>query len=230
VRCVLSEVHIPKSGFDFLKKLKRNNNREWFLKNKELYEESLKLPLQQVIVDLGDLLASKTPGIQFNPKKSIFRINRDVRFSNNKDPYKTNIGASFTSNVQHRKEEHPGLYLHIEPGNCFIGGGLYMPSGEQIRKIRELIQKDPQEFKKIINSPQVKKYFGGLTGEKLKRAPKGISEDHPHIELLRWKQFVYIKHFKDADFQKERLAKVVYKEYVAMMPLVNWLNKAMSLW
>lgn len=226
----MSEICIPKSGFDFLKKLKKNNNRDWFLENKQSYEENLKQPLQQVIIELGTVLSKKAPAIQFNPKKSIFRINRDIRFSHNKDPYKTNIGASFVSNQYNKKEEFPGLYLHIEPGNCFIGGGLYMPSGEQIRKIRELINKDPTAFKKLISAPIVKKYFGGMTGEKLKRAPKGVAEDHPNIELLRWKQYIYIKKFKDTDFQKGNLAKKVEKEFAAMMPLVNWLNKAMTMW
>ncbi len=226
----MNEINIPKSGFDFLKKLRRNNNRDWFLKNKFLYEENLKSPLQRVIVELEKVLSQKTPGIRFDPKKSIYRINRDVRFSNNKDPYKTNIAASFISYRLNKKDESPGLYLHIEPGNCFIGGGLYMPSGEQIRKIRELINQDPLVFKKIISAPNVKKYFGGLTGKKLKKAPRGTPVNHPNIELLRWTQFTYIKHYEDSAFQKGNLAKIVQKEFSSMMPLVNWLNKAMTLW
>lgn len=226
----MKENNIPKAGFDFLKKLKKNNNREWFLENKEKYEMNLKHPLQAIISELGKNLAKDAVGINFDPKKSIFRINRDVRFSNNKDPYKTNIGASFVSFRHNKKDEFPGLYLHIEPGNCFVGGGLYMPSSEQIRKIRELIQKDPQAFKKIITATAVKKFFGGLSGEKLKTAPRGISGTHPNIELLRWKQFVYIKKFEDIDFQTGDVAKKIHKEFVAMMPLVNWLNKALTLW
>lgn len=226
----MSHIHIPKAGFDFLKKLKRNNNRDWFLENKHLYEENLKIPLQKVILELGKNLSNKAIGIHFDPKRSIFRINRDVRFSNNKDPYKTNIGASFVSYCHNKKDQFPGLYIHIEPGNCFIGGGLYMPSGEQIRKIRELINQDPDVLKKIISAPNVKKYFGGLSGEKLKTAPRGTSADHPHIDLLRWKQFIYIKHYKDSDFQTGNLAKTIEKEFMAMMPLVNWLNKALTLW
>lgn len=226
----MADLFIPKSGFDFLKKLKRNNKRDWFLKNKPFYEENLKFPLQRVIVELRKNLATKAPGINFDPKKSIFRINRDIRFSNNKDPYKTNIGASFISYRHNKKDEFPGLYIHIEPGNCFVGGGLYMPSGEQIRKIREYINRDPSAFRKIISRPEVKKHFGGLSGQQLKRAPRGIAEDHPNIELLRWKQFVYIKRFKDSDYQKGNLAKTIEKEFVAMMPLVNWLNKAITLW
>lgn len=226
----MADFCIPKQGFTFLKQLKKNNNREWFQAHREAYENELKLPLQRVIVDLGNHLGKKAPQIEFNPKRAIFRIHRDTRFSNNKDPYKTNIGASFVSFRNHKKEELPGLYLHVEPGNCFIGGGLYMPSGEQLRKIRELIQRDPAAFKKIIANPKVKKYFGGLTGEKLKTAPRGMAADHPQIELLRWKQFIYIKRYADSDFQSGSLAKKVEKEFMAMLPLVDWLNKAMGLW
>lgn len=226
----MSDCNIPKAGFDFLKKLKKNNHRDWFLENKETYESQLKKPLQNVIIELGKNLAKEAPGINFDSKKSIFRINRDVRFSQNKDPYKTNIGASFVSFRHNKKDEFPGLYIHIEPGNCFIGGGLYMPSSEQMRKIREFIQRDPEAFKKIINNKTVKKYFGGLTGEKLKTAPRGISAEHPQLELLRWKQFIYIKKIKDSELQSGNLPKKIQKEFIAMMPLINWLNKAITLW
>jgi len=225
----LKNIHIPKAGFDFLKKLKRNNNREWFLNNKNLYDENLKIPLQQVIYELRQNLSAKTEGINFDPKKSIFRINRDVRFSDNKDPYKTNVGASFISYQHNKKDEFPGLYIHVEPGNCFVGGGLYMPTGDQIRKIRELIKQDPVALRKIIGAKEVKKHFGGLAGEKLKTAPRGVPADHPDIDLLRWKQFIYVKHYKDAEFQMGNLAKTIEKEFLAMMPLVNWLNKALTL-
>jgi uncharacterized protein (TIGR02453 family) len=226
----LQQLNISKDGFQFLKKLKKNNNREWFLKNKQQYEDALKIPLQNIIIELGKLLASHAKNIQFDPKKSIFRINRDVRFSNNKEPYKTNIAAALVSPHLNKKEEHPGLYINIEPGNCFIGGGLYMPSSEQLRKIRTLLNKEPKTFEKIISGPLVKKHFGGLSGDKLKKAPRGISPDHPNIENLKFKQFYFIKKFKDTDFQKADLAKTVHKEFIAMMPLVNWLNKAMKAW
>ena len=226
----MSQTHIPKSGFDFLKKLKKNNNRDWFLANKHLYLENLKSPLQAVIAELDENLSQKAKGIAFDPKKAIFRPNRDVRFSNNKEPYKTNIGASFISSRHNKKDEFPGLYLHIEPGNCFVGGGLYMPSSEQIRKIRELINQDPDALREILADRDVKKYFGGLSGERLKTAPRGVSADHPNIDLLNWKQFTFIKHFSDTDFQKGSLAKTVQKEFAAMIPLVNWLNKALTLW
>lgn len=222
--------HIPKKGFLFLKKLKKNNNREWFLQNKNEFEQTLKFPLQQIILELQDLMKSKAPQINFDPKTSVFRLNRDVRFSENKAPYKTNLGAAFNLKAYHKKDQYPGLYLHIEPGDCFIGGGLYMPMGDQIRKIREHIQKDPKKFQKIINSPAVQKNFGGLVGEKLKTAPKGIDKNHPAIELLKWKQFIYIKHFNDNDFQKNSVAQLIFKDYQQMLPLLHWLEEALQSW
>lgn len=226
----MKQLGIPKAGLVFLKKLAKNNNRDWFLENKHFYDEHLKIPLQNIISELGDLLAKKAKGIVFDPKRSIFRINRDTRFSNNKNPYKTHIAASFTARNQHSQEEAPGFYIHIEPGNCFIGGGLYMPSSEQLRKIRELINKDPKVFKKIVSGPQAISHFSGLTGERLKRAPRGIAEDHPNIELLKWKQFTFIKRYSDLEIQKADLPKKIQKEFESMLPLLNWLSKAMTLW
>jgi uncharacterized protein (TIGR02453 family) len=226
----MANAHIPKSGFLFLKKLKKNNNRDWFQKNKSSYENDLRIPLQQVIADLSGLMKKSAPEINFDPKKSIFRINRDVRFSSDKSPYKTNIGASFISHRHNKKDEFPGLYIHVEPGNCFVAGGLYMPSSEQIRKIRESILRDPESFKKIVNDKKINKILGGLQGEKLKKAPKGYSPEHPLIEFLKWKQFTYFKSFTDQDFQTGVLAKKVCKDFEAMMPLVRWLNKAITIW
>jgi uncharacterized protein (TIGR02453 family) len=222
--------HIPKSGFDFLKKLKRNNNRDWFQSHKQDFENNLKLPLAGVLAELEQLMGGKAAKINFNPQKAIFRMNRDVRFSSDKSPYKTHIAAAMSFKNRSKKDEFPLLYLHVEPGRCLIGGGLYMPSGEQIRKIREMILKDPKRFQSILNAPKVKKYFGGLTGEKLKTAPKGIDKNHPHIDLLKWKQFVFIKNYKDADFQNGNLAKKIQNEYLAMLPLIEWLEEAQNLW
>ena len=222
--------HIPKTGFDYLKKLKRYNKREWYLKHKPDFENNLKTPLEQVIVELGERMSKTAPQLNFNPKRAIFRMNRDVRFSADKSPYKTNIGAFFSFLNRSKTEEAPGLYLHIEPGNCFIGGGMYMPSGEQIRKIRQMILKDPERFKKVSQNPTVKKYFGGLSGDKLKTAPKGIEKDHPQIDHLKWKQFIFIKKYKDSDFQKGSLAQKIQKEDSAMMPLLLWLEEAMKQW
>lgn len=226
----MSNINIPVKGFRFLKNLKRNNQRDWFLEHKGEYEEFLRQPFQEVIIDLGEKLKTEAKGIQFDPKKSIFRINRDTRFSANKDPYKTNIGASFVYSRHNKKDENPGLYLHVEPNNCFVAGGLYMPTGEQLRKIRELIKREPEVFKKIICHPKVKKYFGGLSGERLKKAPQGTDPNHRQIELLKWKQFIYIKRYKDKDFQTGDLAKKVKNEFAAMMPLIEWLEKAQNLW
>lgn len=226
----MATLSIPAKGFLFLKQLKKNNRREWFLEHKDVYESELREPLKSIVGELASRFAKKAPEIAFDPKRSIFRINRDVRFSHNKDPYKTNLGASFISRSHNKKDEFPGLYLHVEPGNCFIGGGLYLPTGDQMRRIRHAINKDPQGFMDVISSRAVKKYFGGLTGEKLKRAPRGVAEDHPQIEFLKFKQFIFIKKYKDTDFQSGNVAAKIEKEFAAMLPLVRWLNRALVSW
>ncbi len=226
----MRSLNIPAKGFLFLKKLKKNNRRDWFLENKESYEKDLREPLKEIVSELGVRLRKVAPEMNFDPKRSIFRINRDVRFSANKEPYKTNLGAAIVYRHHNKKDEYPGLYLHVEPGNCFIGGGLYMPSGDQLRRIRHAINKDPQSFLEVISSRNVKKYFGGLAGEKLKGAPRGIAEDHPSIELLKYKQFIFVKNYDEVQFQTGNVAAKIEKEFVAIMPLIHWLNKALVSW
>ena len=123
-----------KALIEFLTGLEQNNNRPWFQKHKHVYDESAKFPMQCLIASLSEKMGDVAPEIQFNPKKSIFRIYRDIRFSKNKAPYKTNIAAAFNWRGIKGPFEPPGLYLHIAPGEMFIGGGVYMPSGDQLNQ------------------------------------------------------------------------------------------------
>ncbi len=214
----------PKSGIDFLKKLKKNNNREWFQKHKDEYEEIVKFPMQCLIAALREKLRDDIPEIEFNPRRSIFRIYRDVRFSKNKTPYKTNIAAGFDLRGKKKSTESPGLYIGIEPGSVFVGGGLYMPSGEQVKAIRASIIHKPQDFLDVVGDKRFKKSFGSLMGEQLQRAPLGVAKDHPMLDHLRHKQFFVGKEWNDE--------KVVYSKTFAAtsasllrdtMPLVRWL-------
>ena len=213
----------PKEGMDFLKKLKKNNNRDWFQKRKDVYDEQLKFPMQCLIANLAERMADAAPEIAFNPKKGIFRIYRDVRFSKNKAPYKTNIAAAFNLRGHKGPMESPGLYVHIEPGAIYVGGGMYMPSGEQLKAFRKSMVNDSREFFAVVNSSRFKKEFGGLHGEKLKKAPLGFPKDHPMIEHLKHKQFFVMKTLDERACHSKAFAGTVAKVFTDCMPLVRWL-------
>jgi len=218
----------PKEGIDFLKKLKRNNTRPWFQRHKHTYEESVKFPMQCLIASLSERMADVAPEIEFNPKKSIFRIYRDVRFSKNKAPYKTNIGASFNFRTKTRSPvEKPGLYVGISPDEIFIGGGIYMPTGDQLKAIRKSIVTRSDDFLSVVNDKRFKREFGGIQGESLAKAPLGYPKDHPMIEHLKLKQFFVGKEYDDERIcLKPSFLVMVVKILTDTMPLVRWLAKA----
>ena len=214
----------PRKGIDFLRKLKKNNKRDWFLKHKSEYEELTKFPMQCLIESLRQRMADTAPEIEFNPKRSIFRIHRDVRFSKNKAPYKTNIAASFHIKSKKGPTESPGLYLHIEPGEVFIGGGLYMPTGVQLKAIRKSISSSPDAFLDVIQNRKFRKQFRGLQGEKLQKAPLGFPRDHPMIEYLRHKQFFVYKTFDESACYRAGFASKVAAVFTDIIPLIRWLS------
>lgn len=218
----------PKEGIDFLKKLKKNNNRPWFQRNKAVYDESVRFPMQCLVASLSERMGDIAPEIEFNPKKSIFRIYRDVRFSKNKAPYKTNVAASFSYRAKKKSPvEMPGLYVGIAPGEIFIGGGLYMPNGDQLKSIRKSIVEHPDEYLAVVENKRFKKEFGGVQGENLAKAPLGYPKDHPMIEHLRHKQYFVGKEYDDeAMCLKPKFLDHVVQVFADTMPLVRWLAKA----
>ncbi len=219
----------PKEGIGFLKRLKKNNNRPWFQSHKDVYDESVKFPMQCLIASLSGRMEDIASEVEFNPKKSIFRIYRDVRFSKNKAPYKTSITASFNWRGIKGPVESPGLYLHISPGEIFIGGGVYMPAGDQLKAFRKAIVDRPEEFLEVVEDKRFKKEFKTLQGEKLSKAPLGFPKDHPMIEHLRHKQFFVGKEYHDeAICMEPRFLGVVVKVFADTMPLVRWLANAMK--
>jgi uncharacterized protein (TIGR02453 family) len=214
----------PKEGIRFLKSLRRNNNREWFQKHKTDYEEFVKFPMQCFIASLAQRMADEAPEFEFNPRRSIFRIYRDVRFSKNKAPYKTNIAASFE--LRGKKKgvtETPGLYIHIEPGEVFIGGGLYMPSGDQLKSIRRSIADHPERYLAVVQERTFRKLFNGIQGETLVKAPLGFPKDHPMIEHLRHKQFFVYRSLDEGICTNRRFIEIAASTYIPMLPLIRWL-------
>ena len=180
---------LHKSSLDFLKKLKKNNNREWFNANKKLYEDA-KYDFEIFVFELIQKIAEFDESVSgLEPKNCIFRIYKDVRFSKDKSPYKTNMGAFICKGG--RKNNAAGYYIHLSPGECFLAGGLYMPMPDKLLDVRNRIASNYKAFVKIVQDKEFKKYYGELwQGDKLKTAPKGFDKEHPAMEYLKLKSFI----------------------------------------
>lgn len=215
---------IEQSTLDFLAELEKNNDKEWFDVNRKRYQAAKK-NMEAFVQELLNELARFEPELAAaDPKKCIFRIFRDVRFSNDKRPYKTNMGAYMSKGG--RKSPDAGFYLHVQPGNCFIAGGVYMPPTPMLTAIRQEIDYNTDEFKAIINNKQFKKLFGEIQGEQLKTAPKNYSKDHPEIELLRYKSYLAVHNVTDKQAVAKNYKDKVIETYEAMVPLIRFLNRA----
>jgi len=216
----------PKEGITFLRQLKRNNNRPWFNKHKEEYEASVKLPMQSLISALKPRLAQIAPEIEADPKRSMFRIYRDTRFSKDKSPYKTHVAAIF--HPRGHWQESAGLYLHIEPANVGLAGGIYMPQSSLLKLLRRAIADRPEEFMGVVKNRKFKKLFGGLEGDKLKRTPQGFPPDHPMSEWLKFKQLYVYLEWPVAKCLRAAFVDDVAKVFDQMLPLVRFLNEAVE--
>ena len=172
----------------FLRALKRNNRREWFHERRDEYEQLLRRPMMAVVEGFGHEFRRFAPDLMADPKKSVYRIWRDTRFSADKRPLKTNVAAVFPHRLGDRHTS-AGLYLEIAPEWVFAGGGLYMPDTQGLHRIRERIAEDPRAFRRVVNAPALKR-AGGLQGESLKRVPRGFPADHPAADYLKMKQFL----------------------------------------
>ena len=217
-------ISIDRSTLMFLSDLRRNNNRLWFAENRSRYEAArgnFSLFVQAVIDDI----------VSFDPifrgleaKSCIYRINRDIRFTNDKTIYKTNFGAFMVRGGKKSADRFPGYYLHIEPGQSFISGGSYIPPAPWLSSIRNRIAGEGDSLVKILNSREYRKYFGGLEGEKLKLPPRGFSKDHPHIELIKMKSFLPEKLLTDREVVDPGFFEVVTGAFRAMKPLNDFLT------
>jgi uncharacterized protein (TIGR02453 family) len=216
---------ITAKTFRFLSDLKKNNDRAWFLAHKEGYLEA-KAEFHGAVEELIGRIAAFDPsvkGLEAGP--CIFRINRDVRFSKDKSPYKTHFGAHIGAfdKVSHA---HAGYYLHLEPGNCFLGGGAYHPTPEWLKAIRGAIDRDGGELKRILASASFKKYFGKMEGEALKTAPQGYRPDHLYIGYLKHKSFLAVHRLKDKEMQAPDFAAHAGKVFRALQPFARFFNEA----
>jgi uncharacterized protein (TIGR02453 family) len=218
----------PKEGIVFFKQLKRNNNREWFEKHKEKFETSVKTPMLSLIAALQPYFSQFAPEFDLNPKRSIFRIYRDIRFSQDKTPYKTHVAAHFVLRGRPKGFSGSGYYIQIEPGEIFIGGGIYMPDGDQLKKIRAGISLHGKEFLSIVKSRQFEKYFSPYEWTKLQRIPKGFEEGDPMAEWLKYKQFFVGVSLQESKCYKENLVEQIAEVCEKATPLVRFLNRCMG--
>jgi uncharacterized protein (TIGR02453 family) len=217
----------PPETLKFLRQLKRNNNRPWFQERKELYETRVRQPMIDLVIALGAPMQAFAPEMNVDPKKAIYRIYRDTRFSNDKTPYKTQISAFFVPRGM-SKSSAAGLYLQVDPDEVLIAGGVYMPGSAELRAIRAHIAEHQQDLGSILSRQDFKKRFGGLQGERLSRAPLGYAPDHPAIEYLKYKHFIAWRTEPASLAETPRLFPSVLTSFATMMPLVRFLNSAMS--
>ncbi len=215
---------IAPATLQFLTELKVNNNRDWFNDNKSRYQDAQK-NLEAVVAQIIEGLEDEEL-TDIKPKSCLFRIYRDVRFSKDKSPYKTNMGAHIVKGG--KKSGNAGYYMHIQPGELFFGGGMYGPPSKVLAKIRQEIDYNPDSFKKIIFSEEFKAHFGELEGSKLKTAPKGYPKDHPEIALLRFKDFLATKRLDDTVATSSDYVPLAIATFKAMKPLNDFLNQALD--
>jgi uncharacterized protein (TIGR02453 family) len=210
----------------FLKNLSRNNTKEWFDENKHSYQDA-KADYESIVQQLIDGLSRQDPDIAaLEVKDCVFRIYKDVRFSKDKTPYKTNMGAAFSPGG--RKSPRPGYYFHLEPGgNSFAGGGLWMPEAAVLKKVRQEIDYNFAEFQQIISNKEFIKYFGKIEGEALKTAPQGYLPDNPAIAYLKLKSFTVWHSFSDDACTQPALVREILKVFAVMQPFVKFLDRAL---
>jgi uncharacterized protein (TIGR02453 family) len=214
----------PKEGLQFLRLLKRNNNREWFQRHKGIYESHVKAPIHNLIEALGRDFQNFAPELVASPKVSAYRIHRDTRFAKDKSPYKTHVAAVFP-HAGLGKHEGAALYLHIDPSELFVGGGLYMPLPEDLQVIRNHIAENPDRLDRIVQAPAFRRMFGPIHGEQLTRVPRGFPADHPAADYLKYKQFLASRSLDAKIVTSPGFYKVVVETFRGMLPFIRFLNE-----
>ena len=220
----------------FFKDLRRHNARPWFEAHKEDYQQAVVLPMRALIEELDVRFARAAPEITGDPKRSMFRIYRDIRFSRDKSPYKVHAACWFW----HRDADprvgdsaesgSAGFYFHLEPGASLIGAGIWMPPRPVLARLRETIVEKRPAFERVVKHPGFLRRFGGLEDEEmLKRTPRGFAPDHPAAKWLRYQSFTAGREFSDREVTSRNLGSILEKEFVRLLPLVRWLNGALGL-
>lgn len=226
----MANPYFTKEGMCFLKNLEINNTRDWFHENKSDYEDLIRTPALNFIDDMENDITHLSPHFLAIAKKvggSLMRVHRDVRFSKDKSPYKTNIGIQFRHEMG--KDVHaPGFYVHVEPDECFVGVGIWRPDSSALGKIRDAIVEKDKSWLLAVNDKNFRKYFD-LSGESLKNGPRGYNKDHPLIEDLKRKDFIAISHMSEKSMLGKNFKKEVLKRFTDAEPYMQFLCKALQL-
>jgi len=221
----------PSELFQFLRELRNNNNRDWFAENKPIYREDVVRPVQDFIVAMAPRLhkiSSRYIADSRGNGGSMFRIYRDTRFSKNKLPYKTNVGCQFRHEAG-RDAHAPGFYVHLEPDQVFFGGGVWMPPGPVLLKIRERMVSHPDEWMEVIKNKSFKKRFGEVKGDRLKRPPRGFDKDLPLIEDMKLKSFFVMQQVDESFSLDAKFINEVERAFKATAPLMQFLTRSLEL-
>jgi len=220
----------------FFRELKRHNAKPWFEAHRQDYEQDVVAPMRELIDELDVRLARIAPEIVGDPKRSMFRIYRDIRFSKDKSPYKTNAGCWFWHRDADRRVGDAaegggaGFYFHLQPGSSFLGAGIWMPPRPLLAKLRDAIAEKYRSFERVVKHPTFVRRFGKLDDEaNLKRMPRGYAEDHPAASWLRFQSFVAGREISDSQITSPRLAGLLGDDFAKLTPLVRWLNGALGL-
>lgn len=209
---------------EYLKKLDKNNNRIWFQENKDQYELSYS-EMINFAEEVNNELSSYDYLVPVSPKKSLFRIYRDVRFGKDKTPYKTHWGGFLK---REGVENRGGYYYQVGPKGSYVVGGFFGPNKEDLLLIRKHLEQDSSELRKLINSKSFKLFFSDLKGSQLKTAPRGFEKDHPDVDLLRYKQFMIRHDFTHKEVMSEDFPRIVAEAFNQMRPFFNYMSEQLT--
>jgi len=220
---------LTKESLQFLDDLKRNNNREWFQENKKRYEV-FKKDYHQLVSDFLDVMKPLDPSLEFlEVKNCTFRINRDIRFSKDKSPYKSHLGVWMSAGA--KGANRSGYYVHIEKGASFIAGGFYSPDSDDLKKVRKEIAFFYDDLQEILNNKDFKKEFGSLDineNNSLKSMPRGYEKDHPAIEFLKLKSFTATQVYDIAEVTQKDFVSKMSKKLITLKSLNEFINRALE--